>query len=167
METPCSAGDLSLRVEPNKIIRSMKAAFAVIERYLPPQSMLDSLMDMTRLNSLHDRPCGVGRSYVVFDPRGRAAKCQMDFENLVSDFSRPDPLNDIRADPRGVQNPPATEKAGCRECRWIRFCAGGCPLLAYRTSGSFSARSPYCRVFKALVPEVIRLEGLRLLKWAE
>lgn len=166
-ENPCSAGDSSLKVDEERIIRSMKATYSVIELYLPPQSMLDSLMDMTRLGSLHDRPCGVGRSYVVFDPWGRAAKCQMDFENLVSDLSRPDPLADIRADLRGVQNPPVAEKPGCRACRWIRFCAGGCPLLAYRTSGSYSARSPYCRVFKALVPEVIRLEGLRLLKWAE
>ena len=166
-ETPCSAGDSSLKVEPDRIIRSMKAAFAIIKRYLPQRSMLDSLMDMTRLGSLHDRPCGVGQSYLAFDPRGRVVKCQMDFEVLISDSSRPDPLGDIRADLRGIQNPPATEKPGCRDCRWIRFCAGGCPLLAFRTSGSYSARSPYCRVFKSLVPEVIRLEGLRLLKWAE
>ena len=166
-ETPCSAGDPSLRVEPERIIRSMKDAYAAIERYLPPQSMLDSLLDMTRLGLLHDRPCGVGQNYIAFDPRGRAVKCQMAFDDIVFDSSRPDPLGDIRADLRGIQNPPATEKPGCRDCRWIRFCAGGCPLLAYRTSGSYSARSPYCRVFKALVPEVIRLEGLRLLKWAE
>ena len=166
-ETPCSAGDPSLGVEPERIIRSVKAAYAVIERYLPPQSMLDSLLDMTRLGFLHNRPCGVGQNYIVFDPWGRTVKCQMAFEDFVSDSSRPDPLADIRADSGGVQNPPATEKRGCRDCRWIRFCAGGCPLLAYRTYGSYSARSPYCRVFKALVPEVIRLEGLRLLKWAE
>jgi uncharacterized protein len=103
-ETPCSAGDTALRVEPDKIIRSMKAAYAVIERYLPPQSMLDSLMDLTRLGSLHDRPCGVGQNYIAFDPRGKAVKCQMAFEDFISDSSRPDPLADLRADAQGIQD---------------------------------------------------------------
>jgi hypothetical protein len=111
-ETPCSAGDPSLRVEPDRIIRSMKDAYAAIERYLPSQSMLDSLLDMTRLGLLHDRPCGVGQNYIAFDPQGRAVKCQMAFDDIVSDSSRPDPLGDIRADFDGVQNPPATEKPG-------------------------------------------------------
>ena len=65
----------------------------------------------------------------------------------------------------GFQNVPVDEKEGCRDCAWRYWCAGGCPLLAYRTAGRSDAPSPYCAVYKALYPDVLRLEGLRLLKW--
>jgi uncharacterized protein len=32
-------------------------------------------------------------------------------------------------------------------------------------TGRSDVKSPYCNVYKALYPEVLRLEGLRLLKW--
>ncbi len=46
------------------------------------------------------------------------------------------------------------------------WCAGGCPALTYRVTGRFDVRSPNCRIYQALFPEVLRLEGLRLLQYA-
>jgi hypothetical protein len=39
--------------------------------------------------------------------------------------------------------------------------------MAYRKTGRYEAKSPNCEIYKALFPEVIRLEGLRLLRYAD
>jgi len=39
-------------------------------------------------------------------------------------------------------------------------------LLTYKATGRYDVKSPYCRVYKAIYPELLKLEGLRLLKYA-
>ncbi len=67
---------------------------------------------------------------------------------------------------RNFQNPTVFEKESCDEnCPWRYFCAGGCPLESFHTYGRYDAASSYCEVYRALTPEVLRLEALRLLKY--
>jgi len=49
-------------------------------------------------------------------------------------------------------------------CGW---CAGGCPLATYRATGRYDVKSPNCNIYRALFPEALRLEGLRLLKYQD
>jgi type II secretory pathway component PulL len=37
-------------------------------------------------------------------------------------------------------------------------------LANFRATGRYDAKSPNCYIYKALFPEIMRLEGLRLLK---
>ncbi|HID63887.1 MAG TPA: SPASM domain-containing protein, partial [Anaerolineae bacterium] len=115
----------------------------------------------------HNRPCGAGHSYLVIDQNGRVARCQMEIERTVTDITAEDPLGVIRTNQIGFHNLSVDEKDGCRECVWRYWCAGGCPLLTYRVTGRNDVKSPYCNVYQALYPEVLRLEGLRLLKWKD
>jgi uncharacterized protein len=89
----------------------------------------------------------------------------MEIERTVTDITVDDPLGMIRASQIGFHNPSVDEKEGCRECVWRYWCAGGCPLLTRRVRDRSDARSPYCTVYRALYPDLLRLEGLRLLKW--
>ena len=89
----------------------------------------------------------------------------MEIERPVTSVHATDPLAEIRLYADGFQNLPAVEKEGCRDCTWRNWCAGGCSLLTYRMTGRNDVKSPYCNVYKALFPEMLRLEGLRLLKW--
>gem|GEM_PF-192430 len=164
-ENDCSASFTDLAYSDEAIIAAMKEAFAVIETNLPPYSLLEALVDLARLDTPHDRTCGVGHSYMVIDQRGGVAKCQMEIEQTITDISVADPLAVIRADAVGIRNYSVDEKEGCRECMWRYWCAGGCPALTYRVTGRFDVKSPNCRIYKALFPEVLRLEGLRLLKY--
>jgi uncharacterized protein len=102
----------------------------------------------------------------VIDQHGGVAKCHMELERTVADISAADPLRLIREDQIGLQNPSVEEKQGCRDCAWRYWCAGGCPALTYRVTGRFDVKSPNCRIYKALFPEALRLEGLRLLKYS-
>ena len=129
--------------------------------------MLGTLVDRAQFDQPHDKTCSVGDSYIVVDHKGNIAKCQMEIERNVGDIWAEDPLGLIRADQIGIRNISVDEKEGCRDCEWKYWCAGGCPALTFRATGRFDVKSPNCRIYKAIYPEMLKLEGLRLLKLAK
>jgi uncharacterized protein len=151
-----------LRLEDDRVIAGMLAAYKVIEGNLPNRNLLASLADRVNLSAPHLRTCSAGQSYLAFDTQGRAAKCQMDMVHPVTDCYSPDPLAVCRASNTGLCNPVVDTKDGCRDCEWRYVCGGGCPLQAKRFGGSYYAKSPYCAIYQVLMPEVVRLETLRL-----
>lgn len=154
-----------LRAEDEQLIAAMRAAFAVIEEHLPRQSLIAALVDRSNFAGPHQRSCGAGHNYLVVNQKGGIARCQMEIEQPITDSTVPDPLVNIRLYDEGFQNVSVDEKEGCRDCQWRYWCAGGCSLLTHRIMGRSDVKSPYCHVYKALYPEVLRLEGLRLIKW--
>ncbi len=146
-------------------IAGMKAALAVIETQLPRQNLIAALVDRSNFGGLHKHTCGAGHNYLVIDQHGRIARCHMEIERTITDVFVNDPLEAIKMETIGFKNMPVDEKENCRHCEWRYWCAGGCPFLTYRATGRSDVKSPYCNVYKALYPEILRLEGLRLLKW--
>jgi uncharacterized protein len=165
-ENEHSASFEDLAYEDDQMIAAMRKAFAKIENHLPSFSILVAITDRARLNTPHLQSCGVGHSYMVIDQNGNVAKCHMEIERKITDISVPDPLKVIQLDTLGIQNYSVEEKEGCRTCDWRYYCAGGCPALTYRVTGRYDVKSPNCRIYKAIFPEVLRLEGLRILKQA-
>jgi uncharacterized protein len=163
-ENELSALNTDMRLDEEKIVSGMLTAFSVIESNLPSRSLLPSIVDRANLSSPHSHTCGVGQNYLVFDQNGQVAKCQMHIRKPVTSVNANDPLAVIRADQIGVQNLPVLEKEGCRTCEWKNWCAGGCPITTHRATGRYDVKSPNCNIYKALYPEALRLEGLRLLK---
>jgi uncharacterized protein len=148
-----------------RLIAGMKGVFAVIEAKLPRRRLIDALVDRSAFDAPHEYPCGAGRNYLVIDQQGRVARCQMDIEYPVADVLTQDPLKAIRVHSRGFQNVSVHDRSDCKACIWRYWCAGGCPLLSFRTKSHSNVRSPYCDVYRALYPDVLRLEAQRLLKW--
>lgn len=149
------------------MIAGMHKAFAVIEHCLPRRRLLGSLIDKANMDTPHSYTCGVGQNYLVIDQHGGIAKCQADIKQTVTTIDADDPLNHIRNDRNGVQGIAVEEKAGCRGCQWRYWCAGGCPQLTYRITGRSDVKSPNCNIYKALFPEALHLEALRLLTYEE
>lgn len=166
-ENDCAGGIPDLSYSDEEIIAAMLAAFAVIEEKLPPYSLLGSILDRTRLDMPHERPCGVGQNYLVIDQHGQVAKCHMEIERTITTMQSADPLDIIQADNIHLQNPSVDEKEGCCECTWRYWCAGGCPALTYRVTGRYDVKSPNCHIYQALFPAVLRLEALRILKYSQ
>jgi uncharacterized protein len=50
----------------------------------------------------------------------------------------------------------------CASCRFRASCAGGCPLLLHARDGAVTGQSPYCEVFRAVLPKILRLAALDL-----
>lgn len=166
-ENELSALHEDMRLDEGKIINGMLAAFKVIENNLPRHPFLGGIIDRADLSVSHTHTCGVGQNYLVFDQNGQVAKCQMHIRKPVTDVHAADPLALIRADQIGIQNLPVMEKEGCKTCEWKHWCAGGCPLATHRATGRYDVKSPNCNIYKALFPEALRLEGLRLLKYQD
>ncbi|MBE8965558.1 radical SAM protein [Nostocales cyanobacterium LEGE 12452] len=165
-ENELSASYEDLQLEESRLIEGMLAAFKVIELKLPNRSLLGSLIDRANLASPHKRTCGVGQSYLVFDYKGQIAKCQMQLHKTISASKTQDPLTLVRQDKVGIQNLSVEEKEGCRTCEWKYWCTGGCSLATFKATGRYDIQSPNCNIYKALYPEALRLEGLRLIKYS-
>jgi uncharacterized protein len=157
-------GIAELRLDEARMIEGMRAAYRRIETQLPSYSLLGSLLDRSHLGAPHRRTCAVGENYLVIDHTGRVARCQMSIDQPITSIWDADPLIPIRQDPASIQNLPVDEKQGCRDCAWKYWCAGGCAVETFRATGRYDVQSPNCTIYQALYPEVIRLEGLRLLR---
>jgi uncharacterized protein len=153
-----------LQLDEQRIIEGMRKAYRVIEQRLLDYSLLGCLLDRSNLGASHQRACAVGENYFVIDHRGGISSCQMKIEQAMTTIWEEDPLGLIRLDLAGVQNLSVEQKEGCRTCEWRYWCAGGCPLATFRATGRYDMQSPNCAVYKALIPDLLHLEGLRLLK---
>lgn len=164
-ENSFSTSLADLRIINEQIITVMRSTFELIENNLPERCLLSSLLDKTDAAANHLHTCGVGQNYMVINQDGGVAKCQMDMRRTVATIDSDDPLHFIRKDRYGVQGLNVEEKEGCRTCVWRYWCTGGCPMLTYRSTGRYDVKSPYCNIYKALFPDVLRLEALRLLHY--
>lgn len=165
-DNDCAASFTDLQYEEQAVVESLRAAFGVIEANLPRWSVLGSVLDRGQLLQPRQRSCGVGQDYVVIDQRGQVAKCHMELEQTLGDVFASDPLKLVRDDRTTTLNLAVDEKAGCRDCTWRYWCSGGCSVATFRATGRYDIKSPNCNIYKAIYPEALRLEGLRLLKYA-
>ncbi len=165
-ENDLSAVRPGLSLDDEKIIAGMQAAFKVIESRLPRQSLLASILDRANLSTPHSHTCSAGKDYLVYDQSGRLSQCQMLMREKVGDVHSSDPLGLIRNSKNSLQNLPVQQKSECSQCQWRHWCTGGCPITTRRATGRFDLKSPNCHIYQSLYPEALRLEGLRLLKYA-
>ncbi|GAB4488412.1 MAG: hypothetical protein Fur0016_00840 [Anaerolineales bacterium] len=163
-ENDCASAVRALDVSSPQTQSALEETFALLEAQPPRHSLLGALTDRASFTASHLHPCGAGRDYLVIRPDGQIAKCQMEIHLPVTSLHAADPLLELRQTPQGLQNPPVTQKPDCPQCQWHAYCAGGCPLLAKRLTGSFNSRSPYCELYQFIFPRLLRLEALRLIQ---
>jgi uncharacterized protein len=147
-------------VAEGKIIQGIQEAYEVIETRAPTRPFLDGLLDRVSFIA-HRSTCGIGMNYVVVDQEGAVAQCQMRLDlsvGRVTDHS--DLLSLVKRSPYSIHSKEISEE--CKKCRWRYQCAGGCPVESYNNIDRPN-KSPYCTVYKKLIPKALRLEGLRLL----
>lgn len=165
-DNDCASGFADLRYQEQAMISTLLETFEVIEEFLPRWSVLGSILDRGQLLQPRQRSCGVGQDYVVIDQHGKVAKCHMEIERTLGDVFADDPLQLVRRDTTTALNLLVDEKEGCRDCTWRYWCSGGCSVATFRATGRYDVKSPNCNIYKAIYPRALRLEGLRLLKYA-
>ncbi len=161
-----AASRVNVQLSENRIIAGMKKVFKTIEQNLPKWGVGGMILDRGQLISPHEHVCGAAHDYLVVDHKGYISKCNMEMDKPVTDITHPYPLGVVRSSSIGLQNPSSVTKEGCQICSWRYYCSGGCPLETHRATGRYDLKSPNCNIYKAIFPEVLRLEGLRLLKYA-
>lgn len=157
-----SYGEMSFSTK--EIVSGLRTVFQVIEERLPSYSLLGNLSDRADLRSPHTHTCGVGENYMVINYDGTVAKCQMDIDIPVTTIDVDNPLNFVRSDTKGIKNLSADEKE-LKDCVWRYRCTGGCSRLAFQHTGRYDAKPPICEVYESILPDIVRLEALRLMQY--
>lgn len=166
-ETDQNDPNLSPAADPDRFVAGLQTAYRTIAARVPRFSLLSSALDRTNLAGPHRRACSAGYDYLVIDTQGQIAACQMALDQAVTSVLDFDPMGALRAAQDDAIFPTVDDKSICRTCDWRYWCGGGCPLQARRATGRSDAPSPYCQIYQALIPELVRLEGLRLLKYGD
>jgi len=146
-----------LQPDPDRLIQVIGQALTLAEQQPSYPLPLTGILDRARLDAPHHYPCSAGRDYLAIDPRGRVAACQMLLEEPWTDLEDADPLATVRRYGEATFKS-VLDRPGCRHCQWQAACSGGCPLLRQTP-----LHHSYCRVYRTLLPELVRLEGKRLI----
>lgn len=151
----------ALQLEEARIIDGMRRAYQVIEKQLPTRPFINGLLDRVQMNA-HQHTCGAGQNYLVFSHTGAVAQCQMHLAHSQPVSAGNDPLDIVKNG--AIPLITVENKEDCRQCPWRFKCSGGCPIETYRVTGRFDEKSSHCNIYKTLLPQALRLEGLRLMK---
>ncbi|MFN2226277.1 MAG: radical SAM protein, partial [Anaerolineae bacterium] len=159
---PCVAGPggvlpSSLVPDPKRLVVRVGEILALVARRPGYPWPLGGILDRVQIGVPHSYPCSAGRDYLAVDTEGRLAACQMLLANPWSDLRAADPLAAVRAKGEALFQR-GLEGTACQACPWRKACAGGCPLLR-----DTPLHEAYCHVYKALLPQLIRLEVKRLI----
>ncbi len=110
------------------------------------------------------KACGAGESSLAVSHDGRVSPCQ-------AALHRPD-TSSLDGDRSLQRLAPAVTQLGdfrrhapdgpCATCAFRHSCAGGCPLMLHTRDGAITGQSPYCEVFRAVLPKILRLAALDL-----
>lgn len=152
-----------MRAKDKDLIKCLSEAYTCIAKDMPKYRITNGLLDGVVIGRPHKNVCGMGKSYVAIGIDGRVFGCQMMIgeENGVyeNNLMKAMKVNDF-TDGKGVDS-----KKDCLRCKWRYVCGGGCPLLSKEKKGDWRAKSPYCGVYRAMLPKLVRLEAKRLIKW--
>ncbi len=109
--------------------------------------------------------CGAGRTYVAIGEDGQVSPCQAALHHPGTQPVAG--LSLLQLAKGQTQFPLFTRTHGnpdCARCQHKPSCAGGCPLQLYRREGHVDGRSPYCMVYKAVIPQMVRIAALELMQ---
>ena len=145
----------------SRIISEMSHVFDYLENNAPQKPIWQSILDRVNPVKGHNQCCGAGRSYVVIGCNGDLFNCQTDLAEPVGSIN--DSRDLLEQIDSGWKKQGFTgTRSGCSNCQWEHICCGGCPLLSKQVTGGFSGPSPYCSVYRALIPRMLRLEAIRI-----
>jgi uncharacterized protein len=151
----------TLAADNASLTRALREALKVIEANLPDYNFMEGLIDRSNFGAAHQHVCGAGRNYLSIDTDGSVLPCHM-----LTGYNLPGIPLQMLESPRfdDFPNPPIDHRNGCNTCEWRYWCAGGCPIHAKNIMGTSNVSSPYCSVYKAIYPELVRLQALQLLQ---
>ena len=155
-----------LEGDDKKLVKYLKKAYRIIYENPPQYSLINGLLDRVSFKRPHRWACGMGHNYIVARHDGKMVSCQMTLEKPIGSIDDNDLIKTMEngnfVEPKKLT---VEDKNPCNTCQWKYICCGGCPLLTYEQRGKYTISSPYCAVYKKLIPEVLRIEAKRLIKY--
>lgn len=161
-DTPAYAGESEADNE--VLIRELKKCYSWMAKNLPERSLqsLHKLAD-TKFNGPKIRNCGIGSSSITVGADGGVSICQYEMDVPLGNVLQADAIllitNQTHYDLASTR---MDRVPGCQVCEWRYTCGGGCPLLTKQHFGRMGLPSPYCEVYRAILPELLELYARQL-----
>ena len=166
LERDCDTGKPELLNHKKELISSLHECYDYIENNLPTG-------DFTKIHTFGDvsfkgpsrKSCSAGRNFFSIGFDGKLGVCGLGlatpFGELESDH---DLISYIRSSNPELATNLASNYPRCCDCIWNKSCAAGCPLQTKATYNTFNHASPYCEVYKQILPRILRIKGLQMIR---
>lgn len=149
-----------------RVLRVFGDCYDRIERAMPVRPSFRRTHRFCDLQWRHPigRACAAGERSLAVSHDGRVSPCQADLHREGAAALGPDTgLLGLAPTVMGASFQARSPGDDCAACRFKHSCAGGCPLLLHRRDGHVDGRSPYCEVFRYVLPRILRIAALELL----
>jgi uncharacterized protein len=109
------------------------------------------------------KACGAGETFLALGHDGAVSPCQAALHDTSAQVSGTD-LRALAAAHKPFGDFTRTQPVdSCQRCRHAPSCAGGCPVVLHRRDGGINGRSPYCEVFRHVLPRIVQIAALELI----
>lgn len=109
------------------------------------------------------RACAAGKNFFAIGQDGSIGSCSLGLECPKSNLQEiDDVITDIDKIFADISKTSACDVEECSTCIWKHSCAGACPLQTYATYKTYLHVSPYCNLYKACLPDVIRIYAMNI-----
>lgn len=149
-------------------IRVLDKCFDMIDSYVDnPKRLVYLYENFDPRVTDRKSPYLVGRSACVFDPGGtvRPSTCMRKMAILGNLIERKDWIEEMRNYPNRERDLPrwsAYHIPECQNCEVMGVCQGGYPPPRYSAHGRFDKPTPYCMVFKKMIPKFVNIYRRKL-----
>lgn len=157
---------LDLRNENAEVVCELLKCYAWMEDNLPDR-------DFSGCHQFGDvnfrvpkiRNCGIGTNGITLTSDGQFCLCQYEMSEPLGDVRKSDFVQIAKSQERFSLSENRVDRYPvCAECKWRFLCAGGCPYLTKHQYGTFRHASPYCEVYRAVLPVLLKLHALQLVR---
>lgn len=152
------------------LIKWIPETYKVIEKNLPRYFIANTLTSNVPDLGYEAHKCGIGKGVLAIDEVGNYFTCALlfyDKSQAIGNVYQNKDFYSLAISPEVQKvNLPVKEKKECVTCQYKYLCGEDfCPLSIYFTYNSFEQSAPYCSAFKILIPQALRLEAERLIKY--
>lgn len=111
----------------------------------------------------YTRACAAGKNFFAIGEDGSIGSCSLGLENTrgnIKDIN--DVIDDITNIFSDIGKTSACDVEECSNCTWRYSCAGACPLQTYASYKTLNHISPYCNIYKACLPYVVKIYAIAI-----
>jgi uncharacterized protein len=155
-----------LKNDNEEVIRELLKCYSWMEENLPDRNLSkchqfgDVNFQIPRV-----RNCGIGTSGITLTSDGKFCLCQYEMSDPLGDVRKSDFVQIMKDQKRFSLSENRVDRYPvCAECQWRFVCAGGCSYLTKHQYGTFCHASPYCDVYQAILPVLLRLHALQIVR---
>jgi uncharacterized protein len=156
----------SLKSENKTLIEELGRCYGWLENHLPARSLYEvhrfADVDLRRPRM---QLCGIGSNAIAITSDGQVCLCPFDLDNPIGNGLKSNIVQILKSQDRYLPKENRVDLIPvCQDCKWRFTCAAGCPQYRKEQYGTFRHASPYCEVYRAILPILVRLHAVQLLR---